>query len=49
MSLNQTVSTVWGCRTGARDSGLGRRSELESSAIEGESPVFETEMDTAGT
>jgi hypothetical protein len=43
------VSTIRGCRAGIRDSGVGRGSELESSAIAGDSPVHETEKDAAGT
>ena len=43
------VSTIRGCRAGIRDSGVGRGSELESSATAGDSPVLETEKDAAGT
>ena len=36
-------------RQGISDSGVGRGSELESSATAGDSPVLETEKDAAGT
>ncbi len=49
MSLNRAVSTVRGCRAVVRDSGVGRRSRLESRTIAGDSPVFETEKDADGT
>ena len=48
-SPNRVVSTIRGCRAGIRDSGVGRGSELESSATAGDSPVLETEKDAAGT
>ena len=43
------VSTMWGCRAAVSDSGVGRRSRLESRAIASESLVFETEKDAGGT
>ena len=49
MSPNRGVSTIRGCRAGIRDSGVGRGSELESSATASESLVPETEKDAAGT
>ena len=43
------VSTMWGCRAVGRDSGVGRRSRLESRAIASESLVSEPEKDADGT
>ena len=48
-SPNHVVSTMWGCRAAGRDSGVGRRSRLESRAGASESLVSETEKDTGGT
>ena len=48
-SPNHVVSTMWGCGAAVSDSGVGRRSRLESRAIASESLVFETEKDAGGT
>ena len=49
MSPNRLDSFSRGCRAGICDSRVGRGNELESSARAGDSPVPETESDTAGT
>ena len=48
-SPNRADSSVRGCRAGMTDSRVTRRSEQESSAREGDSPVFESESDGSGT